>query len=1001
MSCWRTWALAFDPEILQLIIQAKDLATEAIEALKKGAEELPQVEAVVNSKLYELRTEAQTFVAQLTGDRIKLAEIEKEESLRQLNDYYKQGLISAAEYSAAVAAINAKALSASADPSLFDRMKANWVGLSVTAAAVGLALEKAFQWAELGAKAKQAEVSFREVTDAYGIDGEKLLRNMQEVSKGIIDESDLMQRAVKAIEQGLSAEQIVRILEISRAAARTAGTDVATAFNDISNAIANQTPRALKQYGIMIDMNRAFEDQARSLGVDKDALSEYQQTQATATAAIAEGVKQLKAMGLESTNSAENLQTASAVLNDIKETVGTGVIKALDGVGIIFLEIGATALGFAGAVEKVISDLKLLTGDQAAAEEWSKKADAAFERAGNMYEKAGVLMADMTGFTVDHANALKGVAEQQRSVADAAEITTAKQKKAAELRLAEMQADANVFQATTEYEMSLEKTKYDQGKLSLDDWVAYQLRKEEELTAKLIAIKQEQEAAISKDPNLNETQRKEQIAAIEAEIVQLKLASYKKQDEIRKNAQNDEQISVEESGQKMIETIKDQNTVLEALDQEAVSQGFLRQSDYMEKRLERTRAEYDSEIAAAQDRVDKIGEIEGTDSPKYEAAVAAREQLQAELEATLITSEEAIRTAREQEETAATKFIAELTGDRQKLAEMETDGKLKELERYFLQGLIDLQQYRDGVAAIEESISGNSRERSRETALALSELLAPIKEMFRDLGSIVDSGFGVKEPLDDVRAYFRNTTAAIATDYKDMKAQIDYYQSASWGNIVHDLTSTSLVYLQQLYLFGKDVTNLSADDMRRWVTKVTNYVQEVKDLFQSLHETIAGWQDQIDQMKGKEVDIVDRWYKKEMQALKDKYGEEFKNNEEYQRALNTLNELYRLKRQKAQEEEAQDLADTQEGLLSHASSLAASMTGNLQDSVNNMMAGLSSNVNVNVSSLQGASAGAGASASSVNLGTMTLNIPSYDPATTERWVNDVLWPILQRKASLR
>ena len=131
------------PEVIQLILQAKDLATEALARFKASAGQLPEQERAINAKLNQLRTEANEFNAKLTNDRIALAAIEKEKNLRTLLDYYKQGLISAEQYSSGVKAANEKAMAAAAEPSFFARIKENWLALSAAIVGVWALINKA------------------------------------------------------------------------------------------------------------------------------------------------------------------------------------------------------------------------------------------------------------------------------------------------------------------------------------------------------------------------------------------------------------------------------------------------------------------------------------------------------------------------------------------------------------------------------------------------------------------------------------------------------------------------------------------------------------------------------------------------------------------------------------------------------------------------------------------------------------------------------------------
>ena len=105
--------------------------------------------------------------------------------------------------------------------------------------------------AELGAKAQQTEESFRLMAESVGINAEQMYQAMKTASRGIMDDSDLMQKAAKGIAQGLRSDELVAIAEGARYAARLAGEDVQTAYETITDAIANQMPKALRQYGLV------------------------------------------------------------------------------------------------------------------------------------------------------------------------------------------------------------------------------------------------------------------------------------------------------------------------------------------------------------------------------------------------------------------------------------------------------------------------------------------------------------------------------------------------------------------------------------------------------------------------------------------------------------------------------------------------------------------------------------------------------------------------------
>ena len=114
--------------------------------------------------------------------------------------------------------------------SLASSMKAHWLAVSAAFAAVGAAAYKMGEYMQLGARAMQVEAAFSEITKGADMTGEALVAAMKKASAGTIEESAIMQKAVKGITQGLSGEDMVKIMEMARVSARTQGVDVQEAY---------------------------------------------------------------------------------------------------------------------------------------------------------------------------------------------------------------------------------------------------------------------------------------------------------------------------------------------------------------------------------------------------------------------------------------------------------------------------------------------------------------------------------------------------------------------------------------------------------------------------------------------------------------------------------------------------------------------------------------------------------------------------------------------------
>jgi hypothetical protein len=203
--------------------------------------------------------------------------------------------------------------------SVFAKMKENWVALSVVAIELKEAFSKAFEFAELSAKGQQAEESFRNVAAAAGESADEILAAMKKAANGTMDDSAMMQKAVKGMVQGLSGDQIVQVMEASRVAARVAGVDVQTAYEGITDAIANKMPKGLKQFGLVTKEQMKLLDASMSAGITSINLFDL------AMANSADQRKKVAGDAGITENPAEKIQKLKALWEGIKETIG-GVI---------------------------------------------------------------------------------------------------------------------------------------------------------------------------------------------------------------------------------------------------------------------------------------------------------------------------------------------------------------------------------------------------------------------------------------------------------------------------------------------------------------------------------------------------------------------------------------------------------------------------------------------------------------------------------------------------
>lgn len=167
---------------------------------------------------------------------------------------------------------------------------------------------------------KAINQQFEALTKNAGLSTETLRSGLEQAADGLIDTSDLLGVANKAIvAMGSSAEKLPEIMELARKAAALTGGDIKDTFEQITQAVSTGNLRMLKHMGIVVDADKAYQDFAKANGVAADALSESGKRQALLNEVLEKGNAALEGVDtnlMEATNSFQRMMTA---LKDLKE----------------------------------------------------------------------------------------------------------------------------------------------------------------------------------------------------------------------------------------------------------------------------------------------------------------------------------------------------------------------------------------------------------------------------------------------------------------------------------------------------------------------------------------------------------------------------------------------------------------------------------------------------------------------------------------------------------
>ena len=269
--------------------------------------------------------------------------------------------LSAAEIIRAEEAKNAKlkALNAQqfgAQVGAIDKMRANWIAGSAAIAAAMVTIHKALTYMEEGSKALQVESSFKIMADSAGVNSERMIASMKEATKETIDDSAMMQKAIKLMLLGYNPEQVERFSRVVITASQIAGTSAAEAYDSLADAIANRMPKSLIKMGAVTKEQMKIVNAAIEAGADSIALYE-----------LAMANLELKQKMLQGTMDQASLmmQRLKARTDEATESIGKGLIAALDLAfrGCEYLAAGVMGLAAAYAsyralIYKVMGDEK-------------------------------------------------------------------------------------------------------------------------------------------------------------------------------------------------------------------------------------------------------------------------------------------------------------------------------------------------------------------------------------------------------------------------------------------------------------------------------------------------------------------------------------------------------------------------------------------------------------------------------------------------------------------
>jgi hypothetical protein len=214
---------------------------------------------------------------------------------------------------------------------------------------VGNAISGIFSAMNEGARSLEMQEAFESQVGGSEQAVARFLGTLDAAAGGTISDMNLMRSASKAMSLGVTqdADEMASLLEIARFKARKFGTDTATAFEDISVGVGRQSKLILDNLGIVVDIERAYDDYAAKLGITAGQLDDVQKKQAFLNSVLAAGQDEIAAAGGLVDSQADKLRI-------MQNEWDTAIIKAKEYLALVGGQIVTGGGGEGGETENQV-----------------------------------------------------------------------------------------------------------------------------------------------------------------------------------------------------------------------------------------------------------------------------------------------------------------------------------------------------------------------------------------------------------------------------------------------------------------------------------------------------------------------------------------------------------------------------------------------------------------------------------------------------------------------
>jgi len=329
--------------------QSQDLVAKSVTDLTGKQAKLESTIEATTRALEQERAKADsnaTTIATLERSLDKL-----QQQARSTSDAIERKVISIEKASVSMRQLEQRTLSAAdamrrEDTAMTDS-KSSLGGLAdglmgVAKAYVGVeAVRKVVQWGKEGAAIEGVEEAFDNLARKSGTSSTAYLAALKQASAGTISETNLMIGANKAVllAGDRLAKDVPKLLEIARAASKATGEDINFMFDSLVTGLARNSKMIIDNLGITVDVAKANQEYAASLGKTVMALTDQEKALAFQQAVMQSGQQMINDVGVDVDSNAAKIARAEAHLqnfgNSLKVLAGNIVGFFAEGIDVL------------------------------------------------------------------------------------------------------------------------------------------------------------------------------------------------------------------------------------------------------------------------------------------------------------------------------------------------------------------------------------------------------------------------------------------------------------------------------------------------------------------------------------------------------------------------------------------------------------------------------------------------------------------------------------------